>query len=315
MTGADMAKEIEITGPEWVVFGVEDFDASRRFLETYGLVETASTPSHSAWQALDGSGVELRPITDPTLPKPVVEGSTGRLYVWGVADETSLVAIEEELSKDRPCAVVDGLLTSVDDDGHAIAFRVTQRKAYEAEDCEINIAGLPNRRAVNRRVSFKDAGRARALGHLVFWSRDPERSFAFYRDRLGFRVTDSYQNNGGLFARAKGHGDHHSIFFLQIGNLPFRPSFQHIEFQFGDVQEVMVVGHRLQKAGFQTAFGPGRHELGSNWYWYFHTPLGAAFEVAADMDRVDDDWQPGVWDSLESTKGWSLALGGPPPSA
>lgn len=310
-----MANEIEITGAELVVFGVEDLHASRQFLELYGLVETTSTSSCSAWQALDGSGVELRPIMDPTLPKPVVEGSTGRLYVWGVADDASLVAIKEELSKDRPCAVVDGLLTSTDDDGHTIAFRVSQRKAYEAEDREINITGLPNRRGLNRRVSFKEAGKARALGHLVYWSRDPERSFAFYRDRLGFRITDSYQNNGGIFARAKGHGDHHSIFFIQLGRLPFQPSLQHVEFQFGDVQEVMVVGHRLHKAGFKTAFGPGRHELGSNWYWYFHTPLGAAFEVAADMDRADDDWKPGVWESLESAKGWSLALGAPPPGA
>lgn len=303
-----MANGIEITGAEWVVFGVEDFDASRRFLNTYGLTETASTSDRSVWEALDGSGVELRSITDPTLPKAVVEGSTGRLYIWGVADEASLVAIKEELSRDRSCEEIDGLLMSTDDDGHAVAFRVSHRHSYEAEDRKVNIAGLPNRRGLNQRVSFKDAGGPRALGHLVFWSRDPERSFAFYRDRLGFRVTDSYEDNGGIFARAKGHGDHHSIFFLQIGPLPFQPSFQHIEFQFGDVQEVMVVGHRLHEAGFKTAFGPGRHELGSNWYWYFHTPLGAAFEVSADMDRADDNWQPGVSPSLEAAKGWALAL-------
>jgi catechol 2,3-dioxygenase-like lactoylglutathione lyase family enzyme len=309
-----MMKGIEITGVEWVVFGVEDLGASRKFLDTYGLIETASTPSRSVWEALDGSGVELRPIADPTLPRPVVEGPTGRLYIWGVADEASLVAIKDELSKDRPCTEIDGLLTSTDDDGHAIAFRVSQRKPYDAEDCKVNVAGLPNRRGLNLRVSFKDAGRPRALGHIVFWSRDPERSFAFYRDRLGFRVTDSYKNNGGIFARAKGHGDHHSIFFLQIGELPIKPSLQHMEFQFGDVQEVMVVGHRLHGAGFQTAFGPGRHELGSNWYWYFHSPLGTAFEVSADMDRADDNWQPGVSESLEAAKGWALALAAPNPA-
>ena len=308
-----MSQGIEITGPEWVIFGVEDFDASRTFLELYGLSETIREDGRSVWHALDGSGVELRAIDDPYLPNAIVPGSTGRKYVWGVVDVASLEAIRLELSKDRICEVVDGLLTSVDDDGHVIAFRVTERTPYEAPDKVINVTGLPNRRSINQRVNFKEAGRARAMGHLVYWSRDPDRSFAFYRDRLGFRVTDSFKNNGGVLARAKGHYDHHSIFFLQIGHAPFSPSLQHVEFQFGDVQEVMVVGERLQKAGFPTAFGPGRHELGSNWYWYFNTPLGAAFEVAADMDRADDDWVPGVWESAKHVQGWSLSFGAPGP--
>ena len=308
-----MSNEIEITGPEMAVFGVEDFDASRQFLGLYGLTETTREAGRSVWQALDGSGVELRRIDDPDLPDAIVSGSTGRKYVWGVADARSLEAIRQELSKDRACEIVDGLLTSVDDDGHVIAFRVTERTPYEAQDKVINVTGFANRRPVNQRVNFKEAGRARAMGHLVFWSRDPARSFAFYRDRLGFLVTDSYQNNAGVFARANGHGDHHSIFFLQIGHAPFSPSLQHVEFQFGDIQEVLVVGERLHKAGFQTAFGPGRHELGSNWYWYFNTPLGAAFEVAADMDRADDEWVPGVWPSAKDVQGWSLSFGAPGP--
>ena len=308
-----MLRHINITGPEGVVFGVDDLDASRRFLELYGLTEVRREADVSVWQALDKSYLELRPTGDPTLPAAVIPGSTARKYIWGVRDEQSLQAIKEELSRDRACDLVDGLLTSIDDDGHAIAFRISQRGAYEAHEPLTNITGLPARRPVNQRVSFKDAGKARAMGHLVYWSRDPERSFAFYRDRLGFRLTDSYANNGGVFGRADAHHDHHSIFFLQIGHAPFAPSIQHVEFQFGDVQEVMVVGERLKNAGFQTAFGPGRHELGSNWYWYFFSPLGPFFEVAADMDLADDDWVPGVWQSAKDTKGWSLTFGAPGP--
>lgn len=308
-----MLEDIEITGPEWVVFGVEDIEASRRFLQTYGLIETANEPGLSVWQALDGSGVELRPVDDPGLPPAVVPGSTGRQYIWGVANQQSLDAIREELSRDRLCQDENGLLTSVDDDGHPIAFRLTRRTPYEAQPAAINVTGLAPVRPINSRVSFEQAGQARAMGHLVYWSRDPERSYAFYRDRLGFRITDSYRNNGGIFARSKGHGDHHSIFFLQIGHAPFAPSMQHVEFQFRDAQEVMVVGAQLDKAGFKTAFGPGRHELGSNWYWYFMTPMGVAFEVAADMDRADDNWTPGVWESAKDTQGWSFKFGAPGP--
>lgn len=313
--GTGMSGKIEITGAEWVVFGVEDIEEARRFLALYGLEETLNESGRSVWCALDGSGVELRSVDDPSLPPAPIPGSTARLSVWGVANQASLDLIEAELRKDRACDVVDGLLTSVDDDGHAIAFRISQRKSYVAEDKLANVTGLPNRRPVNQRVDFRHAGRARQLGHLVFWSRDPERSFAFYRDRLGFRITDSFEQNGGIFARSGKHSDHHSIFFLQIGHAPFQPSLQHIEFQFGDVQEVMIIGKRLDQAGFKTAFGPGRHELGSNWYWYFMTPLGAAFEVAADMDQADDNWEPGIWTSAKDVQGWSLSFGAPGPGS
>lgn len=192
-----MSENMVITGAEWVVFGVEDMEGSRRFLELYGLEETPNESGRSGWRALDGSGVELRLVDDPSLPEPVVPGPTGRLYVWGVQDQRSLDAIKAELSKDRPCEMVDGMLRSVDDDGHAIAFRITRRTSYEAEDKVANVPGLPSRRPVNQRVDFKNAGKARQLGHLVFWTRDPERSFAFYRDRLGFRITNSFKQNGG----------------------------------------------------------------------------------------------------------------------
>ena len=88
-----MSGKFEITGPEFAVFGVEDFDASRQFLSLYGLTETLGEAGRSVWQALDGSGVELRRIDDPGLPTAIVAGPTGRKYVWGVADAESLEAI------------------------------------------------------------------------------------------------------------------------------------------------------------------------------------------------------------------------------
>ena len=44
--------------------------------------------------------------------------------------------------------------------------------------------------------------------------------------------------------------------------------------------------------GYQSFWGPGRHQLGSNWFWYFNSPLGCHIEYDADMDRHDDSWKP-----------------------
>ena len=40
------------------------------------------------------------------------------------------------------------------------------------------------------------------------------------------------------------------------------------------------------RAGYQSFWGPGRHKFGSNWFWYFNSPLGCHVEYDADMDHT-----------------------------
>ena len=49
---------------------------------------------------------------------------------------------------------------------------------------------------------------------------------------------------------------------------------------------------RFMRAGYQSFWGPGRHKFGSNWFWYFNSPLGCHVEYDADMDQHDDEWSP-----------------------
>ena len=46
----------------------------------------------------------------------------------------------------------------------------------------------------------------------------------------------------------------------------------------------------LLRQGDETFWGPGRHIFGSNWFWYFNSPVGCHVEFDADMDLHDDDW-------------------------
>lgn len=292
---------MNITGPESLIMGVDDLAESRRFLGLYGLSELDHGAKGASFAALDGSGVELRLLDDPSLPAANVKGPTLRAAVWGVESHADLDAIADELSKDRQIAWLDGVLQSTDDDGNALRFRVSQRRAYEAPGYAHNVAGHKLER-FNQRVNFDDHSPARQMGHVVYWTKDPRESIKFYRDRLGFRITDSFRDNMGVFARAQGHSDHHSIFLMRSEDIP--PSFQHAEFNFGDAQDVFAGGYKLDKAGFATARGPGRFELGSNWYWYFKTPMGGAFELGADMDQIDDNWVAGEFDNPGVTGGW-----------
>jgi hypothetical protein len=54
----------------------------------------------------------------------------------------------------------------------------------------------------------------------------------------------------------------------------------------------MLAGSRMIRAGYESFWGPGRHKFGSNWFWYFKSPLGCNVEFDADMDTHDDDWAP-----------------------
>lgn len=296
---------MSITGAEHLLFGVEDMEASRKFLTVYGLIETDSKGKGASFRALDGSGVDLLPIDDPDLPPTKLSGSTLRATTWGVKELDDLDTIAAELGKDREVIRTDGVVQSIDDEGNVLRFRISQRTPYDAPLPPTNVAGHEPVR-VNTRASFEKHGPARQLGHIVYWSPDPDKAIQFYVDRLGFRVTDAYTSNAGVFARADGHPDHHSLFL--VGNPTVPPGFQHVEFTFGDVQDVFTGGYKLTRAGFDTLFGPGRFELGSNWFWYFKTPMGGAFELGADMDHLDDEWVPGTFDFPRGAPGWHMNM-------
>jgi catechol 2,3-dioxygenase-like lactoylglutathione lyase family enzyme len=294
---------MDITGIESVVAGVADLAEARRFFEIYGLAETEAEANKARFEATDGSSVVLRQLDHSSLP-PADQGV--QLAIWGVAGEAELERVAAELGRDRPVTRdADGMVTSHDDDGHGIAFRVTKRRPFAARKVGLNVAGLPPGR-INTRADFDDHGPACGMGHIVYWSPDPERSNRFYVERLGFRTTDRFEGNGGVFSRAVGHKEHHSIFFLGRPGQP--PAFQHLEFGFPDVQDVIAGGHKLLKAGFVSRMGPGRHEAGSNWFWYFDSPLGGAVELSADIDIVDDDWVPKVWASMRDAAGWHTSF-------
>jgi catechol 2,3-dioxygenase-like lactoylglutathione lyase family enzyme len=282
-------------------------DAARKFCIEYGFKEAGHSASGASFEALDGTGVELRQASDTALPTAPVAGATARETVWGVRDKAALEKIGAELSSDRQVRRdTAGVLHTTDDDGLAIAFQVTKRHPFTARAPASNAGGAAPQRPINDRVSFTKMGNPRSIGHIVYWSDDPDRSMKFYIDRLGFRMTDHVRNKGGVFARAQGSHDHHNLFF--IGKPDAKPSFQHLECHFTDFHEVMMNGLFLNKQGWKTARGPGRHILGSNYYWYFVTPMGGALELSADIDQVDDNLVPGDYDSLGDISGWLTNL-------
>jgi catechol 2,3-dioxygenase-like lactoylglutathione lyase family enzyme len=283
-----------IRGVDRVVLSVEELDAAKRFLGDFGLTQVEKGAKGATFEALDGTDLVLRDSGDRSLPMAVGAATNAREIIWGVDDAEQLQKIGAELSKDRQLMLgSDGILRTTDNTGYGIAFQVTTRHSYDAKPALANAAGVPPVRPKNQRVDFSAPHRPRSIGHIVLWVPDLDRARDFYTERLGFRLTDSYRNRS-CFLRAEGSNDHHNLFLIKKDDIP--GGLHHIEFHVGDFNEVMMGGRRLTEKGWKTYVGPGRHTLGSNYFWYFKTPCGGAMELACDMDYADDDWEAREWE-------------------
>lgn len=297
---------MDITGIDAIRYGTAGLADSHRYLTDLGLQEVEHGSAGYRFVTMDKGEVELRASGDAGLPATVSDGATIREVVWGVASQAALDKIGAELEKDRRVTHdSEGTLHSVDATGFGIAFRLS-RVVPLTRDAEpaANLPGAEPHR-INRRIEFPDHVSVRHIGHAVFYVPDYRAAQDFYLKRLGFRLSDAFIG-AGAFMRCARNPQHHSIFLLQ-GDPP-RAAAHHVAFEVGDFHEVVLGGSALQKRGWKSEFGPGRHIIGSNYFWYFKTPCGSASEYYADIDYLTDAWQPREWSfAPEIVYGWLVS--------
>jgi hypothetical protein len=274
---------MKIIGLDALVFGVDDVAASRQYLTDYGLKDAGD----SRFEALDGTSIVIRAKDDPSLPGGMGTASMLRETVYGVADAATLDAIEAELRRDRAVTRRDGVLRCVDDMGFALGFQVSVRRQISLPAETVNAPGAAPQRGPNALgLPPEMPALPRSLSHVVYFVPDAGKAEAFYA-RLGFVCTDRF-TGVGPFLRPAGTLDHHTLFMIQTP--PHMLGCEHFTFHMGGPTEVLLAGTRFVEKGYQSFWGPGRHKFGSNWFWYFNSPLGCHVEYDADMDLHDDTW-------------------------
>lgn len=284
---------MNIIGPDTLVFGVDDVALCEQFLTDYGLKPVGN----GRFEALDGTGVELKQRNDPSLPAwDLPTANMLRKTVYGVKDASVLQQIKQEFEGEREVKILaDGSLELVDDLGFALGFQVTVRTPLDLPAEAVNAPGDVRRPAnvtgVPSDVATPIDARPRSLSHVVFFVPDIEKAEAFYTNRLGFKLTDKFVGMGP-FLRPAGTFEHHTLFFIQTP--PHLQGCEHFTFHMGGPTEVFSAGTALVNKGYETFWGPGRHRIGSNWFWYFNTPMGCHIEYDADMDQHDDSWEPRI---------------------
>ena len=276
---------MNIVGLDSLVFGVADVDACARYFADYGLTAAGD----GRFEALDGTAVVIRPQDDASLPAALETGSMLRKTVYGVTDQETLDAIAAELGSDRDVKTLDdGSIETTDDLGFALGFQITVRKKISLPGETVNSPGATIQRPANVIAANPNAvPKPRTLSHVVYFVPDAQKFESFYAERLRFVTTDRF-TGVGPFMRPAGTQEHHTLFCIQTP--PFMLGCEHFTFHVGGPTELMQAGKRFADKGYETFWGPGRHIFGSNWFWYFNSPLGCHVEYDADMDLHDDDW-------------------------
>jgi catechol 2,3-dioxygenase-like lactoylglutathione lyase family enzyme len=278
-----------------ITLGVPDVEAARAFYRDFGLREVAPGRFASA-----AGGEQLR-----------LESSERRcLLELGLAVDAhaELDPIAERLDElGAQARLEEAELHAVDPGTEtAIVVQVTDRVAPRPlERLATNAPGRSERvGARSGAVLNTEPICPSKLGHVVLASPDPERSIAFFRDGLGFEVSD--ESAGAVFMRCS--SDHHNL-LVQPGPFFY---LHHIAWEMADLDQIGLAARcLLENHPESSVWGPGRHGIGSNYFWYVRDPAGNFLEYYADMDVIEDAdaWKPYDWsDRMEQ----ALAVWGPP---
>jgi catechol 2,3-dioxygenase-like lactoylglutathione lyase family enzyme len=291
-----------IVGVQSAIYGVDDLSKCERFFADFGLVAAKRSDAEIDYLLPEGSHVVLRRSDDPTLPRPFAHGPGMRLVVWGVDKPDSLTRLDTELSRDRRVTRgEDATIYCQDDAGLPIGFRVFERRTLTSEEEFTNAPGLARR--WNKHRKWFSRATPQLIHHVVFGFPEFEKAAAFYKDRLRFRVTDVARGRG-IFLRADGRSDHHNIFWAKTE----RSTFMHISFGVENLDELLAGANNMQRRGWNSKLGLGRHRISSTIYFYIENPAGGEAEYSADTDCLDDNWQPRIWEPLFGNQHWVADL-------
>jgi catechol 2,3-dioxygenase-like lactoylglutathione lyase family enzyme len=262
-----------VTDLQYVALAVPDLEAERRFfLETWGL-ELAAEQDGMVYLATAASPhpyvIRLRQDAEK---KTDLIGFTAasRADVDALAEQVKAAGckiISEPGSASGPAGGY--AFRFFDPDGHAIEIvaEATQRQA----------------RALTRGESIP-----LQISHIVLHSPTHKDLERFYRDVLGFRLSD-WLGDFMVFLRCS--SAHH-----RLAILPGPPALNHIAFDVESVDDLMRGLARMNEAGVTLQWGPGRHTAGNNTFSYYTTPNGNTVEYTSDLEEVDEEtWEPTVY--------------------
>ena len=275
---------IKIEDIAHVRFSAPDLQEMERFLSDFGLSSQLGQDGRLYACAQDGS-----PYCHVTEMGEAGFRALG-LRAESVEDLNRLATNEKSTVKDNPIPGGGKILHLVDPDGFTVEVVAGQERssksALPAEPIRNNIVVQPRQSEAVRLEP--GPSHVMRLGHAVLNVSDFRRSEKWYKERFGFITSDEIEAapdvSIGAFMRCdRGDQptDHHTLFLAQ---LPQKPGFLHAAFEVANMDDLMLGHDYLKEKKWESAWGVGRHILGSQIFDYWRDPWGHELEHWTDGD-------------------------------
>lgn len=279
-----------VTEIRYVGYGVEAFDAERKFYtEDWGLEEVAEADG-ACWLRTQGDDehhvVRLHRSNANHLEVIALAADTqadvDALHARVVGADCRIVHPPRPL--DAPGGGYGFRFFSPD----GLPFEISANVAKGAQRTIERWEGLPVR-----------------ISHIVLHSPDHPAAVRFFTEVLGFRVSDWL---GDFMSFLRCNSAHH-----RLAILPGPPCLNHVAYDMVSADGMLRGVSHLKQRGIDIRWGPGRHTAGDNTFSYFVTPGGFAVEYTAELEEVDFETHeaqvhepgPRVMDQ------WGIGVGGP----
>jgi catechol 2,3-dioxygenase-like lactoylglutathione lyase family enzyme len=279
---------------------VPDLTVGETFYTSFGLVGASSR----------NEAVHLRPARLQRDSVQLYPGAKKRLHhvAWGAPGE-EFAATRESIRRagvrevDPPKGGPEGGIWLRDPDGNLVNVRDESSDAPPADPpLRLNSPGHAQRLGERGYPLPGSKTQPRRLGHVLLFTPDMERQIDFYTRVLGMKLSDRSQK---IVAFMRCTTDHHNLALLSSSG----PGFHHGSFEVGNVDEIAMGALRMQEAGYQPAWGIGRHVIGSNFFWYMRDPWGSFAEYFHDIDVIPESC---VWEARDFPPEEALYSWGPP---
>lgn len=286
---------------------VPDLEAGRGFYETFGLQGLAR-----------GNRLALRCAGRDQDQILLTEGSRRRLHYLSFGTAPSGLADVKARLEDAGIHLLDppgeGAPDGIwfrDPDGTLVNLQIAEAKPAAGEPGErMNSPGDFRRLGTRGAPARGTPTRPRRLGHVLLFTPDVIRATGFYTRMLGMRLSDTVCGDMLAFLRSSGDSDHHVVAFAHSA----RTGFHHASFEVGSLDEIVLGAEHMVAAGYRSAWGLGRHVIGSNFFHYLRDPWNGMAEYFWDIDFVPaaTTWETRDWGPADGFFLWST--GGPPPA-
>ena len=131
------------------------------------------------------------------------------------------------------------------------------------------------------------------MGHILVNARNSNETERFYRDVLGFTLSDYVESERLHAVFLHVNPRHHSLAFAE---LPLKKRLHHVMLEVSSIDDVGVAFDRCQEQGVPLQRTIGRHQNDRMVSFYGYTPSGFCFEIGWGGRAVDDrNWEVRVY--------------------